>query len=143
MKKFMNACLFSIAALVSCGALAMDVQPEMLNVEISNQTNDEITIVNGDEVITVPSYSDKSILIKPLYLGDVYVMDHQAIKHITTILTKHGEFQLKWLIMKAMIKSGILQIQKMNAAGKSLLYKPRNPIIIFEEGQDMPIISER
>lgn len=142
MKKILIASLLSIVAVVNFGMFAMDVNPA-LSVEIANQTDSDITIIDDENLITVPSYSDKNIRLKSTFPQGTTIGAHRNPQHTVTISTVKGDYELKWAFL-----GGEYQIQKgygmllLQGANGSRLARPRNPIIIFEEDKDLPTIRE-
>jgi hypothetical protein len=147
--KFMKACLFSIVALVSSGINAMDVA-QSIRVEFSNQTEGDLTIfTSSDQLITLRPYEDKTVQLS----ADFAVVAGK--EKMTFVYTNQGDFFIDYNGL-----NNSLLLTKASATGKQnqvgawallagtqsevgILRNPRNPIIIFQQGANVPTMRER
>ena len=163
-KMLLNATLLSIIALTGFGLYAMDVVP-VWKIEIANRTNSDITVINGEELITIPKRTNKSFMIKSLHKRPFGVGEYISSSDLnpkTIISTNQGGFAL-WvddnigigarghgslIIRKAdLVMASPEKLERVSyeefLRGTAALNHIQNPIITFEQGKTMPTIKER
>lgn len=144
MKMFINVYLLSIAIFIGTGIYAQDLP--LLNVEIVNNTTGDITIIDGDLTITVPSQTTNNFILLASLETDTSNLPggHPQIENNVSIATNSGNYTLAWLLSGA-IRPGVgnLIIKKENpdtgnSAEVARISRPRKPMIVFEEGAEAP-----
>lgn len=128
--KVLRLMLPGLLAVVSIGCHGMDVGPLLfLTTQVSNQTNNIIIITTEgqqEKPVKIASYEDKTVSFPP--------------SKVSTIETNCGWYQVKVVDNRT---STELRVQKLFSKEKAIVIpNAKNPIIIFEEGQAMPTITE-